>query len=403
MSDAARIVTARALRGFGDGALAILLPALWLARGLSAAEIGLLASLTLLGSALTTLGVGLVAHRLAPRLVLFGACALLGATGLGFATALALGALFLVAFLGTWNPTMGDVSVFLPTEQALLAGSLAPEARTTLFARYNLVGQAATAAGAWAAGLPERFSIGVVPGARAALFGYAALALVLAALYAPLRLGRAASSSERPAAPLSRSRGIVLRLSALFSLDSFGGGFAVHSVLVLWLMKRFGLSLGEVSSVLAVTAMLSALSQLGAPPLARRIGLIRTMVYTHVPANLFLIGAALAPSAPLAIAFLWLRASLSQMDVPPRQAYVMSVVPEEERAAAASVTNVPRSLGGALSPWLAGLLLGATSFGWPLVAAGVLKLLYDVLLLAGFRHRPAPEEPPHQRVGRIGR
>ena len=392
MSDAARIVTARALRGFGDGALAVLLPALWLARGLSEAEIGLLATLTLLGSALATLGVGLVAHRIAPRLVLFGACALLFATGLGFATALALSVLFLVAFLGTWNPTVGDVSVFLPTEQALLAGSLAPEARTALFARYNLLGQAGSAAGAWAAGLPERFSVGVVPGARAALLGYAALALVLAALSAPLRVGRAAAGPERPAAPLYRSRAVVLRLSALFSLDSFGGGFAVHSVLVLWLMKRFGLSLAEVSSALAVTAVLSAVSQLGAPPLARRIGLIRTMVYTHIPANLFLIGTALAPSAPLAIACLWLRASLSQMDVPARQTYVMSVVPEEERAAAASVTNVPRSLGGALSPWLAGLLIAATPFGWPLIAGGALKLVYDLLLLAGFRHRPAPEE-----------
>jgi MFS family permease len=184
----------------------------------------------------------------------------------------------------------------------------------------------------------------------------------------------------------------VLRLAALFSLDSFGGGFAVQSILVLWLLQRHALSLEAAGAVMSVAAVLSALSQLASAPLALRIGLIRTMVFTHLPANLFLVLAALAPGAELAIACLWLRAALSQMDVPARQAYVMSVVRPEERAAAASVTNVPRSLATAASPALAGAMLGASSFGWPLVAAGCLKIAYDLLLLAGFRHRPAPGE-----------
>jgi predicted MFS family arabinose efflux permease len=178
---------------------------------------------------------------------------------------------------------------------------------------------------------------------------------------------------------------VVLRLSALFSIDSFGGGFVVQSLLVLWLFRRFDLSTGTAASVFFFAGLLSAFSQLGSPWLAARIGLVRTMAYTHLPANAFLIIAAFMPTAPLAIAFLLARMALSQMDVPARQSLVMAVVPPEERAAAASVTNVPRSLASALAPLLAGLLLSVTSSGWPLVAGGALKILYDVLLLAQFR------------------
>ncbi|HVH20651.1 MAG TPA: MFS transporter, partial [Myxococcota bacterium] len=206
-------------------------------------------------------------------------------------------------------------------------------------------------------------------------------------------MGRAAvATSARDRRPLARSRGVVLRLAALFSLDSFGGGFAINAILVLWLLQRHALSLEAASVAMSAAALLSALSQLASAPLARRIGLIRTMVFTHLPANAFLIGAAFAPSAGAAVACLLARAALSQMDVPARQAYVMSVVRPEERAAAASVTNVPRSLAAAVSPSLAGAMLGASSFGWPLVAGGALKIVYDLLLLAGFRHRPAREE-----------
>jgi MFS family permease len=191
---------------------------------------------------------------------------------------------------------------------------------------------------------------------------------------------------------LAESRGLVLRLTALFSLDSFGGGFVVNSILVLWLLERHALPLEAAGAVMSAAALFSALSQLASAPLARRIGLIRTMVFTHLPANAFLVGAAFAPGAAGAVACLLARAALSQMDVPARQAYVMSVVRPEERAAAASVTNVTRSLAAAASPTLAGALLGASSFGWPLVAGGALKIAYDLLLLAGFRHRPASAE-----------
>ena len=192
-------------------------------------------------------------------------------------------------------------------------------------------------------------------------------------------------------APLKRSRGIVLRLSALFSLDSFGGGFAIDSLLVLWLFLRFGLSVQTVGVVFFGTRTLSALSQLASPRLAARFGLIETMVFTHIPANVFLILAAFMPSAPLAITFLLLRMTFSSMDIPARQSYVMAVVPPEERAAAASMTNVPRSLTSAISPLLAGSLLQVSTFGWPLVIGGVLKISYDFLLLVQFR-RVRPNE-----------
>jgi sugar phosphate permease len=202
--------------------------------------------------------------------------------------------------------------------------------------------------------------------------------------------------------PLGQSRGIVLRLTALFSLDAFGGGFAIDSMLALWLLLRFDLPLPVAGSVFFAARVLSAFSQLISPRLAARFGLIETMVFTHIPANLLLITAAFMPNAPLAVSFLLLRMVFSQMDVPARQSYVMAVVPPAERAAAASVTNVPRSLASALAPLLAGALLQQSTFGWPLIACGTLKLVYDLLLLALFRTVRPPEEP-QQMAPRYGR
>src|SRR5262249_11602471 len=192
--------------------------------------------------------------------------------------------------------------------------------------------------------------------------------------------------------PLARSRSIVLRLAALFSLDSFGGGFVVQSLLVLWLYRRFDLSVSTTGMVFFLAGLLAAFSQFLSSHLARRIGRIRTMVYTHLPANVFLMIAGVAPSAELAVTFLLLRTALSQMDVPARQSYVMAIVPPEERAAASSITNVPRSLATALAPLLAGAMLERSSFGWPLVVGGFLKAVYDVLLLIGFRAVKPPGE-----------
>jgi predicted MFS family arabinose efflux permease len=194
------------------------------------------------------------------------------------------------------------------------------------------------------------------------------------------------------APPLAKSRRIVIELSALFSLDAFGGGFVVQSLLALWLLRRFNFSVATLGAFFFVTGLLGALSQLFSPLIAARIGRIRTMVYTHVPANAALMLAALMPGPKSALACLLVRSAMSSMDVPARQSYVMAVVPPEERAAAASVTNVPRSLASAFAPLPAGALLDASSFGWPLICAGGLKLLYDVLLLSLFKSaRPADE------------
>jgi predicted MFS family arabinose efflux permease len=392
--DAALVLAARALRGFGDGFVSVLLAAYLVALGFSAVQIGVIVAGTLLGSAALTLLVGLRGGSLSPRRLLLGACALMAITGLGFAGFTQFWPLLLVAFAGTLNPTAGDVSVFLPTEQALLSETVRPRERTAIFARFALLGSLAGAFGALASGLPSLLAAAqgwdVTALQRAGFVAYAGIAVLNAVLYRRLSTVPAPERAAAPQRTLERSRGIVLRLSALFSLDSFGGGFVVQSLLVLWLYKRFGLSEETTAAIFFAVGILQAFSQLASPWLAARIGLIETMVYTHLPANIFLILAALMPSAPLAVAFLLLRTGLSQMDVPARQSYVMSVVPPEERAAAASVTNVPRSLAAALPPLLAGALLARTSFGWPLIVAGVLKSIYDVLLLIQFRRiRPA--------------
>ncbi len=298
----------------------------------------------------------------------------------------------LVAFVGTLNPSAGDVSVFLPTEQAALAHLGRPRQATARFAWYNVLGTLSGAAGALVgAGLvagATRLGLEPIVGER---WGFVLYALVAVAVWVLYRsLPRWGESTDRSPRVLHQSRRLVLQLSALFSLDSFGGGFVVQSLLVLWLARRFGFSAEASGLLFFVTGLCAAFSQLVSPVLARRIGHIRTMSYTHLPANLFLILAGVVPTAPLAVVFLLARMALSQMDVPARQAYVMAMVPPEERPAAAAVTNVPRSLAAAIPPLLAGVMLEHSSFGWPLVVAGTLKAIYDVLILVGFRNlRPA--------------
>ncbi|HTO70587.1 MAG TPA: MFS transporter [Myxococcota bacterium] len=384
------IIAARALRGFADGAVSVVLPSYLLALGLSKFEVGAVATSTLLGSALLTLIVGLLSARFAPQRVLLVACALMAGTGLGFAGFSGFAALMVVAFVGTLNPTAGDVSVFLPTEQALLAQAGDGTQRIATFARYNVAGALLGAFGSLAAGLPDlavkHFGVDPAPALRTVFLVYACTALPLVALYRGLgpEAGAPRAAAGR-AAPLAKSRGVVLKLSALFSLDSFGGGFAVQSLLALWLHARFGLSLAALGTFFFAASTLSAFSQFMSARLAARIGMIQTMVFTHLPANALLVAAAFMPTAPLALACLLARGALSQMDVPARQSFVMSVVPPEERAAAAGVTNVPRSLASAASPLLAGALLEHSSTGWPLVCAGVAKIVYDLLLLWQFR------------------
>jgi MFS family permease len=394
--DARRLVVTRALRGFADGFVSVYLAQYLQLLGLSAVQVGAIVTATLVGSAALTLAVGLVAHRLSPRRILLGASLLMLATGLGFAFVTNFWPLALIGFAGTLNPSAGDVSVFLPTEQAVLSSEVAAKERTTLFGRYNLAGALLGAFGALASGLPEiaakHLGLSPLTTFRAGFIVYAIVAVAIAALYLGVHHGRSPATTGMAHRPLQQSRSIVLRLSALFSLDSFGGGFAVDSMLALWLLLRFDLPLPIAGTVFFGARMLSAFSQLVSPRLAARFGLIETMVFTHIPANVFLVTAAFMPNAKLAVLFLLLRMSLSSMDVPARQSYVMAVVPPEERTAAASVTNVPRSLAAAMAPLLAGALLQRSTFGWPLVVGGLLKIIYDLMLLGMFRTVRPPKE-----------
>jgi len=402
-ADARRLVVTRGLRGLADGAVSVLLADYLSTIGLSPLQIGAIVTGTLLGSAALTLAVGLLGHRLDRRRVLLGSSALMFATGLGFLGVTAFWPLLVVAVAGTLNPSAGDVSVFLPTEQAALTETVEDRHRTAIFAGCNLSGSLAGALGALASGLPvaiaNREGWDLAEAERSAFVLYAVVAIVSGAIY--LRLSPAMQRTAGPAkaAPLMKSRRIVLHLSALFCLDSFGGGFIVQSLLALWLFRRFALPVETAGAIFFAAGIAAAFSQLVSAKLAAKIGLINTMVYTHLPSNVLLVLVALMPDVKLAVALLLLRMCLSQMDVPARQSYVMAVVPPEERSAAASVTNVPRSLAAAIAPLFAGAMLGRSSFGWPLVCGGVAKAIYDVLLLVQFRAVVPPDEAGPKRAG----
>lgn len=386
------LITGRALRGFVDGSVAVLLPAYLLALGHTPFEVGVLGTATLAGSALATLAVGAWGHHAAPRTLLLGAALLMTATGLGFASVSAFLPLLVIAFIGTLNPGSGDVSVFLPIEQARLAGSGSnSNERTTLFARYSLAGVLAAALGALAAGAPDWLAahtgISRLQALRGMFLLYAAIGIAIWLLYRRLPMPSATAAQTKPA-PLGPSRAIVVKLTALFAVDAFAGGLVLASLMSLWLMARFGLSLTDAGLFFFVMGLLGAASQLAAPLIARRIGLVNTMVFTHLPANVCLVLAALAPTLPVALALLAVRALLSQMDVPTRTAYVMSVVTPAERAAAASFTAVPRSLAAAASPALAGLLFTGGWLAAPMVLCGALKIGYDLTLWWACRGQP---------------
>ncbi|HEV3113185.1 MAG TPA: MFS transporter [Candidatus Binataceae bacterium] len=395
-ADAGWLILTRALRALGDGAVSILLVSYLQGIGFSAFDVGAIVTGTLLGSAALTLLVGLVPHGVHPLRLLKAAAILMLATGMGFALARSFWPLFAIAVIGTLNPSAGDVSVFLPMEQTLLSDTVRGADRTLIFAWYNVCATFTGAIGALLSALPavvaRNHGWSRVSAERMGFVGYALLAVAVLAGY--LRMSPAAETSLAGTArmPLAHSRAIVMRLSALFSLDSFGGGFVVQSLLVLWLFHRFDLSPQATAAVFFAAGLLGGLSQFVSAWMAERIGLINTMVFTHLPANVFLVLAGVMPTARLAITFLLLRMLLSQMDVPARQSYVMAVVPPQERPAAASVTNVPRSLATALSPLLAGAMLNHSSFGWPLVCGGIVKAAYDLLLLMQFSAvKPHPE------------
>ena len=380
---ASRLVIARAVRAFADGFASVLLARYLKTLGFSGLQIGVVVTSTLVGSAALTLWAGLRLARFGARPVLLWSCLLTGLTGIGFGAVTGFWPLVVIGFVGTLNPTGGDVSLFLPTEQAALAHLTTTKERPHRFGVYNLAGALSAALGALASALPAQLAHGygwnIARTERLSFLVYVLVGLGAAAMYLPMRTSLPGPVLTRG---LHQSKWIVLRLSALFALDSAGGGLVLNSLLVLYLFLRFHFSAAETGAALAAMGVLSAFSQLVSARIAGRIGLVRTMVFTHLPANVCLIVAGVVPSPVAAIVLLLVRASLSQMDVPARQALVMRLVEPDERAAAASITNVPRSLATAATPALAGALLDWSHFGWPLVIGGATKAAYDLLLLA---------------------
>jgi len=387
------LYAARAARGFGDGFAVIILPVYLAEIGFDAFQIGIVATAALLGTAAATLLIGHLGARHDIRNLLLLGAAFMIASGIVFPNVQHIVLAAVIAFFGTMNPSTGDLGMLVPLEHAMIARSVADRERTGAFARYSLIGALATAAGALAAAAPDvlgAFGIDRLTALKTLFYGYAALGGLSALLYS--RLPHTQMKSEAPAAPLGPSRGIVYKLAALFSIDAFAGGFAVQSLIALWLFERFDLSLTAASLFFFWSNVLAAFSYPVAARLAKRFGLVNTMVFTHIPSSLCLIVAAFVPNLTIVLALLLIRAALSQMDVPTRTSYVMAVVTPEERPAAASVTAVPRTLASAISPTIAGALLSTTVTGVPLVICGALKIAYDVALLYSFRHIKPPEE-----------
>jgi len=363
-----------------------------------------LLTLILLGDTAVSLWMTTRADRMGRRRMLVAGALLMAGAGLVFAFTGRPWLLMVAGTLGVISPSGNEVGPFLSIEQAALSQVVPPAARTGVFAWYTLTGALATAAGSLTAGLvTQRLELSAftpLESQRGVVILYAALGLLLAVLF--LRLSPVAEPARDPAAPsaalnpfgLGVSRGVVLKLSGLFTLDAFGGGFIVQSLAAYWFYLRFGVRPVTLGLIFFWGNVFSGLSALAASRLAGRIGLVRTMVFTHLPSNILLILVPLMPNLELATLMLLLRFSISQMDVPTRQSYLMAIVRPEERSAAAGVTGVARTTGAAISPWLAGILLGYPALiSWPFFIAGTLKIGYDLLLYRAFvRVKPAEEQ-----------
>ena len=393
----------RIVRMFAYGILGVMLVLYLAATGLGEARIGLLLTFTFLGDAAISLWLSTSADRWGRRRVLAAGAALMALGGVVMAATGDFSLLLLAATVGVISPTGGEVGPFLAVEQACLAQLIDDRERTKYFAWYNVAGYGATALGALSGGVVAEIlqhqGWTALASYRALLGSYGLLGLMIGVL--SLRLGDGVEARETKISDwtggrflgLGQSRATVFKLSALFSLDSFGGGFIVQSFLAYWFQQRFGLAEAALGGIFFGANILSGLSALAAVPLARRIGLVNTMVWTHLPSNVLLICVPLMPSLGWAVTVLLLRHTISQMDVPTRQSYVNAVVPAGERSAANGVTGTARQLGTSLAPLCAGPLLGVAALASvPFFFAGGLKIIYDLALWRSFRALKPPEE-----------
>lgn len=404
-ADGWRVVMARAIRSFGYGFTSILLGITLTSAGFSTIQVGLVLTAALVGDIIAIILVALFADRIGRKRVLVFLALLMGVSGLAFAFSRNLFVLLLAAFFGTLSPSSADNAPFAAIEQAILPQTCTEQRRMNAFARYNLMAQLAGAAGGLAVVFPDilhrAMGMETAFAVRAMFAGYALIALTMGTLFlslsdkveSPSSAPRTLQSTMIPSGkPLQKSRGIVLRLAALFALDAFAGGLVVQTILSLWFHMRFGVPLGALGALFFGTNLLAALSFPVAAWLAKRIGLLNTMVFTHLPSNFLLMLVPLMPTFPLAALCLLARQSLSQMDVPTRQAYTMTLVAPGERTAAASLTTMARSIALSLSPLLAGALLTGTALtlGLPFLLCGGLKAIYDMLLYGVFRKVKPP-------------
>ena len=398
------LFSTRIVRLFAYGFLSVVL-VLYLAQvGLGEGQIGLLLTLTLVGDTAISLWITTNADRLGRRRMLVAGAGLMIFAGILFVLTQNFYLLLLAATIGVISPSGNEVGPFLSIEQAGLSQLILDEKRTQIFSWYNLVGSFATALGALAGGMGAQAlqGHGYAPEAsyRIVLVGYACLGAALVLLFLQLspavEVAAGAAPSTAPTKAflgLQRSRGVILRLAALFSLDALAGGFVIQSLVAYWFHLRFGVEPGVLGSIFFGANILAGISALSAAWVARRIGLINTMVFTHLPSNILLILVPFMPTLPLAITMLLLRFSISQMDVPTRQSYTMAVVAPDERSAASGITGIARTIGASLSPVFTGLFLANPALlALPFVLSGSLKIIYDLSLYRSFRGMKPPEE-----------
>ena len=386
----------RFTRLFAYGALSVVLVFYLTSLGLSTSQTGLVLTLTLIGDTVVSLYLTTRADRIGRRRMLIVGAALMAAAGLAFAFTSNLAFLIVAGTIGVISPSGNEVGPFLPIEQAALSQVVPDQARTGVLAWYTLAGSFATAAGSLAGGMLssvlQKNAVTPVGSYRVVVLMYAALGIVLVGLF--MRLSPGAETTALPTRfGISHSRRVVLKLSGLFALDAFAGGFVVQSFAAYWFYLRFGVNPAALGAIFFWANVFAGISALLASRLAARFGLVRTMVFTHLPSNVLLILVPLMPTLPLAILVLLARFSISQMDVPTRQSYTMAVVRPDERSAAAGITGVARTTGAAIAPLFAGFMFARPSLmSVPFFIAGTLKIVYDLLLYKGFVTMPPPEE-----------
>ena len=384
-----------AVRSFAYGFLSVVLGLYLDAVGLDKSAIGWIFTAALAGGAVMTVVLTAVADTFGRRTLLILGAVLMALAGLAFAATNNAILLAIAAIFGTISPSGKEVGPFLSIEQAILPQTTHDRNRTAAFSAYNLVGSFSGALGALAVGLPSLLSLAPLAGYRLLVWGYvvcAILMLVLFAFLSPAIETKKKSAGDSRRIGVQRSRGIVTRLAALFALDAFAGGFIVQSLVAYWFYLRYGTDINVLGGIFFGANLLSALSFLAAPPIARRIGLLNTMVFTHLPSNFLLLLVPLMPNLELTVVVLLTRHLLSQLDVPTRQSYTMAVVDPNERAASAGIMSVARNVGAATAPLFTGTILASPSLGLPFLLAGGLKIVYDLWIFALFRHVRPPEE-----------